>query len=140
MDNLEATIKAAAETVLDGTGSYIYSRKAEASLDHDKPSPQIIFFDPAGRVSERTGAYNCIFGFAGHDPDTETREHRHQLTKDMVSLATKFFDELDKHDLILISDRAEEKIVKEFAGRLSGIAYQCTITTALPLNCEPVTA
>lgn len=140
METLEATIKAAAETVLNGTGSYIYARKTEASLDHDKPSPQIIFFDPTGRLTERTGAYNCIFGFASPDPDTEDRQHRYALTAEMITLAGKFFDELDKHDLILISDKAEEKIVKEFAGRFSGIAYQCTITTALPLNCEPVTA
>lgn len=135
MDNLETVIKAAAETVLNGTGTYTYARKAEFNLDHDKPAPHIVFFDPTGREGEIVDSYNCLFMFAEPDPETETREYRHELTKRMFALAKQFFAELDKHDMILISERPKERMVKEFQARLSGMAYQCTITTTLELEC-----
>lgn len=139
METLEATIKAAALAVLNGTGTYTYARKAEFNLDHDKPAPHIVFFDPTGREGERVDSYNCLFMFAEPDPETETREYRNELTKRMFALAKRFFVELDKHDLLLISERPKERMVKEFQARLSGCAYQCTITTPLDLECEPLT-
>lgn len=140
MEALETIIKAAAETVLNGTGSYTYARKAEFSLDHDKPAPHIVFFDPTGKEGNVVRSFNCLFMFSEPDPETETRGYRYELTARMGTLALKFFAELDKHDLILLGEKSTEKMVKEFQGRLSGVAYQVTITTALPLNCEPLTA
>lgn len=139
METLEATVKAAAEKVLNGTGSYIYARKGEYTLDHDKPAPHLVFFDPNGTEKENTSDYNCMFMFAEPDPETETREYRYEVTKRMFILAKRFFWELDKHGLILISNRPKEKVIKEFQSRVSGMAYQCTITTPLELDCEELT-
>lgn len=139
MDNLEAVIKAAAEKVLDGTGTYTYARKAEFNLDHDKPAPHIVFWNPSGREGERVDNYSCLFMFAEPHPDTEDREAGQAVTKRMFKLAKYFFNELDKHDMLLISERPKEAIIREFQARLSGMAYQCTITTPLDLECEPLT-
>lgn len=139
METLEATVKAAAEKVLNGTGSYIYARKGEYTLDHDKPAPHLVFFDPTGRIGEQVSAYNCLFMFVEPDPDTETREYRYELTKRMFALGQRFFHELDSNDLILMSEKPVEKMVKEFQARVSGVAFQCTITTPLELDCEELT-
>jgi hypothetical protein len=135
MDNLEAIIKAAAETVLSGTGTYTYARKAEFNLDHDKPAPHIVFFDPTGREKERTEDYNCLFMFAEPNPDTDAREVTQEIRSRMITLARRFFVELDKHDLIQLGEKPKEIMIREFQGRLSGIAYQCPMTIPLDLEC-----
>ena len=149
-ESLIDIIKTAAETALsfgldiDQTpGTFVHARKADYSLQHDKPFPHINFFEPSDTSNNGNTAirsYKCTFLFNRNESDTLHTSERESILAAMDSLSRRFFDELDKNELIDITGQSREIVVRQYAARATGYAAQCTITGALLYeNCEPET-
>ena len=149
-ESLIDIIRTAAETALsfgldiDQTpGTFVHARKADYSLQYDKPFPHINFFEPtstANKDNPEVRSYKCTFLFNRNESDTLDTSERVDFLTEMDLLSRRFYSELDKNQNIEITGWNDEIIVRQYAARATGYAISCTITGALLYeNCEPET-
>lgn len=148
-ESLLEIIQTAAEAALaiglaegETPGTFIHARKSDYNLQHDAPFPHINFFEPTdtgNNVNAAIRSYRCTFLFNKNESDTLDTSERDAIISAMDTLSRRFFEELDKNDLIELTGQSREIVVRQYQARATGYAAQCTITGAMVYeNCEPV--
>lgn len=148
-ESLIEIIRTAAEAALqyglpEGAtpGTFVHARKSDYNLQYDKPFPHINFFEPtdtSNNANPALKAYRCTFLFNKNEPDTLDASERETILSNMDTLSRRFFEELDKYDMLEITGMSREIVVRQYQARATGYAAQCIITGMLAYeNCEPI--
>lgn len=147
-ESLIDIIRTAAEAALaygvpegETPGTFIHARKADYNLQYDAPFPHINFFEPtdtSNNINPAIRSFRCTFLFNKNESDTLDTSERENIISDMDVLCRRFFDELDKAELIELTGQSREIVVRQYQARATGYAAQCTIIGAMVYeNCSP---
>lgn len=136
-----AYLQQAALAVLKGKGLYAHGTKAQATDDHDEPTPQIHSFDIDGSKASPSAAvqqFECILYFADKAEGTmhDGRDAINATIDRMSELKEAFLNELDKHYLLQIGVTRDERLRNILQANLSGVALQFTLTVPAGLCYE----
>lgn len=142
VDIIRTAAEAALLTLSGTPGTFIHARKSDYSLQTEAPFPHINLFEPTDTSNNANLAlksYRCTFLFNRNEGDELDTSQRETILADMDTLSRRFFEEVDKNDMLEITGISREIVVRQYQARATGYAAQCTITGMLAYeNCEPL--
>lgn len=113
------------------TGTFIHGRRADGSIEYDKPMPQIHLYPFVSSPQDGNRAFvnnDIVMGFWKQDAPDTSNEEREEIISAMDTLSKEFLEALDE-GVLEISNIRKEPQYRTLSATLSGYAITFRLKT-----------